>query len=503
MEDKTKQGEYIYVWKKVPQSMISQELGQDANEYLTQIHEILKYYDVYENGAEFSPEGSNGDYEPSETRYKRCARLINKEARFLFSQMPDIVINPKGDISEVSDETKDMITVIQEYIRKVCEKNNVGRQLLQAAKDCFIAGRVGAIVNFNPDDGVKITFLKATEFVYNTKLSNPDELENFTAFIIVNDSNQSSSRRIFRKRYFLKYKTVNGQRTQKCYVQEDLFDGLGNLIEAVTPESETEFDKVPAVVILNDGTLGNTRGESEINALMQYESDFSKLSNSDMDNERKNMNPVTYAIDMDPNSTKGLSRRPGSFWDLSTDQNLENASPQVGTLENNMSYSAPLETTLKRIDMEMHEQIDMPDVSLESMQGVITSGKALKAVYWPLQVRCNEKLVTWAPKLRYIIDILIEGAVYYPDCIKQYTEDIITPINYEVFIDPNYPLPEDEEEEKQMDLAEVGQQTMSRKAYMKKWRELTDAEADAEIEQIAREKQMLEESAFTPGSYET
>jgi predicted transcriptional regulator len=62
MEDKTKQGEYIYVWKKIPQSMISQELGQDANEYLTEIHEILKYYDVYENGAEFSPEGSNGDY---------------------------------------------------------------------------------------------------------------------------------------------------------------------------------------------------------------------------------------------------------------------------------------------------------------------------------------------------------------------------------------------------------------------------------------------------------
>ena len=51
-------------------------------------------------------------------------------------------------------------------------------------------------------------------------------------------------------------------------------------------------------------------------------------------------------------------------------------------------------------------------------------------------------------------------------------------------------------EEKNMDLSEVESKTMSRKAYMKKWRGLTDDEVQEELEQIALERQMLEESSF-------
>ena len=501
-DEQKKQGEYIYALKDIPGGLIEKEI-ETPSDYRSDIMRILGYYKIYKEGAEFKPEGSNGDYIPSQTKYKKCARLINKEARFLFSQMPDIIINPKGDVSMATDETKDMITTIQEYVKSVCDENNLGKQLLQSAKDCFIAGRIGAILNFNSDDGVKITFLKATEFVYETKLSNPDELTKFVAFIVVKDVARSKLKRIFKKKYYLQDKMVDGKKIQKCYVIEELYDGLGNLIETVTPETETEFNRIPAVVITNDGLLGELKGESEIEGLFAHESDYSKLSNTDMDNERKNMNPVKYVVDMQSESTKGLSTAPGSFWDLTSDQNLENASPQVGNLESSMSYSAPLQTTLKRIEMEMHEQLDIPDVTLESMQGIITSGKALKAIYWPLQVRCNEKLVTWIPKLKYLISLIIDGAVLYPNCITKYTEDSISPVNYEIFIDPNYPLPEDAEEEKQMDLSEISQQTMSRKYFLKKWRELTDAEADEEIEQIAREKQMLEESAFSnPGSFE-
>ena len=37
---------------------------------------------------------------------------------------------------------------------------------------------------------------------------------------------------------------------------------------------------------------------------------------------------------------------------------------------------------------------------------------------------------------------------------------------------------------------------MSRKSYMKKWRQLTDDEVAEELEQIAIEKQILEEASF-------
>ena len=47
---------------------------------------------------------------------------------------------------------------------------------------------------------------------------------------------------------------------------------------------------------------------------------------------------------------------------------------------------------------------------------------------------------------------------------------------------------------KQVDLAEVNAQTMSKMAYMKKWRGLTDVEAGQELKQIAMERELLEDT---------
>ena len=159
-----------------------------------------------------------------------------------------------------------------------------------------------------------------------------------------------------------------------------------------------------------------------------------------------------------------------------------------------MSYSASLDTTLKRVKKSAYEQVDMPDI--EELQATITSGKALKAIYWGLIVRCKEKMKMWAPQLRNMVDIIIQGAIIYPHCIEKYVDYELTNVPYEIKVEQNIPLPEDEIEEKNIDLSEVESKTMSRKAYMKKWRGLTDYEVQEELEQIAKERQMIEESSF-------
>ena len=77
----------------------------------------------------------------------------------------------------------------------------------------------------------------------------------------------------------------------------------------------------------------------------------------------------------------------------------------------------------------------------------------------------------------------------------------MTPVDYEIKVEQNTPLPEDEIEEKNMDLSEVDSQVMSKKSYMKKWRGLTDDEVQDELEQIALERQILEDSMM-PGGME-
>lgn len=86
----------------------------------------------------------------------------------------------------------------------------------------------------------------------------------------------------------------------------------------------------------------------------------------------------------------------------------------------------------------------------------------------------------------------------YPGVLGTYIDDPLPDQPYDIRVDNQYSLPEDEQEEKQTDLAEVNAQTMSKRSYMKKWRNLTDEEADEELRQIAIERQLLESSYFNP-----
>lgn len=482
----------LSAFNRIPYGLINEEVSGYTNDVLAELTQICGYYKVYKEGASFVTEGSNGDYVPSNLPYKMAASLINKEARFLFADAPDITITTKGDLGKASDEAKNQITVMSDLVKTILDANKFEQQLVKAARDCFIGKRVACLVNFNEEDGVTVTFLPSTQFLYEMNVGNT-KLTKFVAFIIVKDSITLSEKRIFKKKYELEHKP-DGK--DVVYLEEQLYDGAGRLIEDVTARQEIMLDKIPAVVILNDGLTGDDDGESEIEVLKGYESWYSKLSNADIDAERKSMNQIKYAIDMDSNSTKGLSTAPGAFWDLGTDQNLDHPSPSVGTINPDTSYSVALQSSLDRIKSTSYDQVDMPDINLQTMSGAITSGKALKAIYWPLIIRCKEKMKTWGPQLEAVVSIIIDGSIVYPNCIKRYTDDFLVSVAYEVDVEQNIPIPDDEVEEKQVNLAEVTAQVMSRKSYMKKWYQLTDDEVSEELEQIAIEKQIIEEANF-------
>ena len=102
----------------------------------------------------------------------------------------------------------------------------------------------------------------------------------------------------------------------------------------------------------------------------------------------------------------------------------------------------------------------------------------------------------WGPALQQMTDIIIQGSMIYPNCIKKYTDDKVLPVSYEISVEQNTPLPEDEIEEKTTNLAEVEASVMSKKSYMKRWYKLTDDEVNDELHQIALERQILDDSSF-------
>lgn len=488
-------GELLVAFNRIPYALINREINTSTQDLLGELTQIARYYKIYKRGAKFTAEGTNGDYIPATLRYRLSASLIDKEARFLFAEPPDIEVEAKGDINKITDDTKDALAVINTFVKSVLDANMFEDALMKAAKDCFIGKRVAGLVNLNEEDGVTITFLPSTQFVYETKIGNPNVLTKFVCFIIVKDSISQKDKRIFKKKYVLEQDGL-------VWFEEVMYDGAGTELEVVNEYQATKLSVIPACIFINDGLTGEEKGESEIELLKDYESWYSKMSNADLDAGRKSMNPTKYTIDMDPNSTKNLSTAAGSFWDLGSDQNADHTSPQIGLLEPAMNYSSALKTSLDRIQAAGYSQVDMPDVTNEGLKGMITSGKALKAIYWPLIVRCKEKMKMWGPKLRTLVEIVLQGAMLYPNCIERYVDGPLAPVDYEVNVVQNTPLPEDEAEEKNMDLAEVNAKAMSRKSYMKKWRGLTEFEIEEELKQIALERQIVDDSFMPQESFD-
>ena len=486
--------EISYIEKlRIPTSIINAELeGLYGSTVLREFSEIIKYYNIYEKGAEFQATMVDG-FEGATLKMKQSATLIDKEARFMFSAPVDITVeaDSKEDKNIKGEQDK-----YQKLIDKIRDATAFDGKVLRAAKDCFIGKRIAYVVDFDTKTGnVIVSFIPSLGFVYSTDDNNTDIITKLIIFYSINDMERKEDQRIYKK----KYEMVNG----KCVITEGIYNGLAEVIEE-KEEIKTEFTYIPGGVILNGGLTGDMFGESDIAKIYEFESYYNKLNASDIDAERKNMNPITYTIDADPNSTKDLSRASGAYWDLSSDMNHENKQAQVGTIEPKMGYSDALDSTLSRMKTSAYEALEVPETSSDALKGVVSSGKTLKAIYWGLMVRCDEKFISWGAGIRHIAKTIIDGCRLYPECARKYINETINEIECDYIVENNYPIQDDINEEKEMDLQEVHNKVRSKKSYMKKYMGLSDEEVDEELQQMAKERQIEEGSyKFQPPTPQT
>lgn len=466
------------------QSVIQQELhGLFGSETLKDLREILALYSIYENGAEFDVDSNSNDYVAADHHFKIIKGLIDKEARFLFSQPPTITLEDTIEAQKDSEgKVINRLEANQVLLEKVLNANHFNSKLVRAAKDCLIGRRVAVAVDFS-QKGVDVSIMPSLEFVYETDPRDVDIITKFIRFYSTVENNDRNQQRIYKKKWWLNEEGY-------CVIEEGIYNGMGVLVEELMPETVTPLQYIPCWVIVNGGLIGDPFGRSDVEEIIQDEAWYSKLSSKDFDSLRKGTDQIVWTMDVNPKATKNLSRAAGSFWDLSSDPIEENRKGQVGVLDNSMAYSGAMDVTLNRIRANMYSQLDVPDTTSEALTGVISSGKTMKAIYWGLMVRCDEKLLDWVPALRNMVECIIEGCKVYPEARKVYVDgDLVD--DYTVSIENTYPILEDESEEKSTDMAAVQTQVMSRKSYMKKWNGLSDDDVDEELRQIAMEQAIL------------
>lgn len=421
--------------------------------------------------------------------------LIDRQAQFAFGKTPEHKITcPDEELN--ADGNKPNEAAMQQYIENILAENNWSRKLIQGAKDCFIAGRV-ALKLYVENGKCNVMFVPADGFVYDTDISDVDKLTRITFFYTLKDDEERERQRI----WVQKYKIVDG----RCFLSERITDGNGKTIsEEVEPleNVDTGLNRIPATVIVNDGLSGDLDGESDVETIAKYDSWYNKMRSGNLDSLRKGMNQITYISGADPECMKHFRLAPGALWDVPPDMTAasENGTAPkitIGTISDNFNYADAYDATLSNIKQEMHNLIGVPDISLESMKSIVTSGKAMKAIYWPLIERCEEKMTAWKPALEWLTETLLYFAEVYPELKKAYGE--FKPMKAIVTIDNQYPLPENEDEERVLDMQEVANKTRSIRSYLKKrggegHKGLSTWQAEEELQQIIEEQRMMEDS---------
>ena len=457
------------------QNIIMSELGGlYGSEVLKEMHDIISLYEIYEGrGQRWVVDET--DYTPTKKKTNYIKKLIKEEARFLFGKTPDFTVQVEDD------KYQEQVEEINKYINKLLKDNLFEDKLVKGARDCFIGKRIAIKLHADTiTKTIRVMFVPSLEFVYEPFEDRVDELKKIIFFHQLNDEYDKTKQVIWKQ----KYEMVEG----KCILNEAFYNGHGQLLETLAVNVDLKLSGIPAYVILNDGLSCDLRGESDVAELFDNAIAYNILSSEDIDTLKKGMNRTIFGVDVDPEASKNFKLGPGRYWDVQTDITAEGKQAQIGTVPTDFGYDSRIENTLSRIKSDMFEMLNIPMINNADMVGMMTSGKTMKALYWQLITRCEEKMMSWRPALEWMVKAILEIVEVYN------IENLPKLDNFTVTVENKYPLQEDEDDEITLDLQKVNSQVMSKKSFMKKWMNATDEIAEEELKQIQLEKQMLEDS---------
>ncbi len=461
--------------------LLKAELQGVYGDFLKKVNKINEWYEIYEGNQEWET-NNNLDYEPTKKITNLIKKLIDTRARFMFGRESFFDIRPI--IKDKKGETtyQDQAQEKEDLLYRILAENKFHSKLLKARKDCSIGGKVAIKLWGHKDVGLKIIFSPAQEFFPRYNLDDVDQLEKLVFLYALNNESLPENQRIKKQ----VWEVVNG----KCLLNESTHDGRGNTVSIEYQDYNTGLDFIPVVIIQNGGLTGETEGISDVARLWDNQDNYNKLTSDDIDALKFQMFGQDVVTDADEDSLKNIKVAPGAMIDLQTDmaQANEGRQAKMERLESGFSYKDKFEDTVDRLKNDMYDTLDVPNVNLEQLKGIMQSGKSMKALYWGLMAVCDEDWTEWGPALEQMVNHIFKMV----DVYNLYGARAIAKYETTLNIERYYPIQEDEDSQKRVDMEEVIAEVRSRRSYMNKWGEYEDIES--ELEQIQLENQMLQDS---------
>lgn len=444
---------------------------------LENIQKIIEYYNIYDGDQKWdTPDGL--DYKPTKKITNYIKKLINTKARFMFGKEPFLDLRPL-EIGEIHDQkTQEKEDLLHDILRN----NKFHSKLLKAKKDCSIGGKIAIKLWAREDKGLKIVFSPAQEFFTRYNIDDIDELEMVSFVYQLEDADSVKDQR-FKKQSF---EMIEGS----CILNEGVYDGDGKVVSMEFTNHNTGLDFIPVVIVINGGLTGETEGGSDVKELLDNQMTYNRLTSDDVDALRFQMFGQDVITDADVSSLESIVIAPGAMIDLQTDlmQQDQGRQASMDRLESGFSYSDKYKDTINRIVNDMYDIMDVPNVSLDQLKGLMTSGKSMQALYWGLIAVCEEEATEWEPAIEQMVYFIFRMV----DIYNLYGARSIAQYETSLEIIRSYPLPEDIDNQKSMDMDEVIATLRSRKSYINKWSNVEDVEE--ELDQIISEKSMFNDS---------
>ena len=412
--------------------------------YIEKINQINKYYEIYEGKQKW---GTNPDldYVPTKKITNLTKKLINTRARFMFGKEPYFDIKPIAEGESAKNQAQEK----EDLLYKILEDNKFHSKLLKAKKDCSIGGRIAIKLWARNDVGLKIVFSPAQEFFPQFDLDDIDALEKVPFVYAINDETDPDKQRVKKQ----VWEMVNGY----CILNESTHDGHGKLISTEYENYNTGLDFIPVIIVQNGGLTGETEGKSDVEQLWDNQDAYNKLTSDDIDALKFQMFGQDVVTDANEESLKNIKIAPGAMIDLQTDQaqNNEGRQAKMERLESGFSYKDKFEDTVNRIKNDIYDTLDVPNISLEQLKGLMQSGKSMKALYWGLISACEEDWTEWGPALKQMVEYIFRMI----DIYNLYGARNIARYETTIDIQHNYPIQEDEDEKKRLEREEWERQS--------------------------------------------
>lgn len=430
--------------------------------------DITEYYKKYNGEQDWSAQA--GDYTPTKKITNFIKHLIDKRARFMFGKEP---------FFNYKDPKQSKV------LTKILSDNKFHSKLLKAKKDCSIGGKIAIKLWASTDIGLKIVFVGAQNFFVRYNADDASMIEKIVFVYPI--PSEDPEKPDWRKQ---SWELVNGT----CILNETNYTNDGNIKDAPWKDHNTQLDFIPAVVITNGGLTGEVEGLSDVEGLWPNADAYNKLTSDDIDALKFQMFGQNVATDASEESIASMIISPGALIDLQTDVGQANAGRQakLARVESGFSYKDKFEDTIDRIKNDMYDTMSVPNVGTEQLKGVLTSGKAMKSLYWDLMSACDEDWTEWGPGLEqmaeYIWRMVSVYNLYESKAVAD-TED------KELTLERYYPIQEDEDEQKKIDLEEVRAHVRSRTSYIQKWQDVEEIETELTL--IETEKQRFDVDNFT------